>query len=88
MLHVAEFHASEVKRLDRMNIAEGEDQNKLVAANFMEGFHSLCLDKKDIMLAEIGARRCSFALAATKWTARQEKNIVELKIALDHAMIT
>jgi hypothetical protein len=46
-----------------MNIAEEEntvieartcgDKNKRVAYKFMDGFHSLCLDKKDILIAEI-----------------------------------
>lgn len=78
----------------RMNIAEGEDQiieartcgdqNKRVAYKFMDGFHSLCLDKRDIMLGEIGA--CEMLLRACRDDADRkavEKEIAELKMALD-----
>lgn len=78
----------------RMNIAEGEDQiieartcgdqNKRVAYKFMDGFHSLCLDKRDIMLGEIGA--CELLLRACRDDADRkavEKEIAELKMALD-----
>jgi len=77
-----------------MNIAEGEDliieartcgdQNKRVAYKFMDSFHSLCLDKRDIMLGEIGA--CEMLLRACRDDADRkavEKEIAELKMALD-----
>lgn len=77
-----------------MNIAEGEDQiieartcgdqHKRVAYKFMDGFHSLCLDKKDIMLAEIAA--CEMLLRASRGEVDRkavEKEIAELKKALD-----
>jgi hypothetical protein len=78
-----------------MNIAEGEDalieartcggeQQKRVAYKFMDGFHSLCLDKRDILLAEIGA--CEMLLRACHDEADKnavEKEIAELKMALD-----
>jgi hypothetical protein len=78
----------------RMNIIEDEgalieartcgDKNKRVAYKFMDGFHSLCLDKKDIMLAEIGA--CEMLLRACHDEVEKnavEKEIAELKMALD-----
>ncbi len=77
-----------------MNIVEGEDalieartcgdKNKRVAYKFMDGFHSLCLDKRDILLAEIGA--CEMLLRACRDEADRiavEKEIAELKMALD-----
>jgi len=77
-----------------MNIAEGEDalieartcgdKNKRVGYKFMDGFHSLCLDKRDILLAEIGA--CEMLLRACHDEADKgavEKEIAELKMALD-----
>jgi hypothetical protein len=77
-----------------MNIAEEEDavieartcgdKNKRVAYKFMNGFHSLCLDKKDILLAEIGA--CEMLLRACHDDEDKkavEKEIAELKMALD-----
>jgi len=77
-----------------MNIVEEEDQiieartcgdqNKRVAYKFMDGFHSLCLDKKDIVLAEIGA--CETLLRASRDESDRkavEKEIAELKMALD-----
>ena len=77
-----------------MNIAEGEDalieartcgdKNKRVAYKFVDGFHSLCLDKRDILLAEIGASE--LLLRACHDEADKsavEKEIVELKMALN-----
>jgi hypothetical protein len=50
----------------------------------MDAFHSLCLDKKDILLAEIEAcetlLRCSDEELDRKAV---EKEIAELKMALD-----
>jgi hypothetical protein len=89
-----EFHAARVREELDMNIVEGEDQiieartcgdqNKRVAYKFMDGFHSLCLDKKDIVLAEIGA--CETLLRACRDDGDRravEKEIAELKMALD-----
>ena len=77
-----------------MNIVEDEDQiieartcgdqNNRVAYKFMDGFHSLCLDKRDIVLAEIGA--CEMLLRACHDEGERkavEKEIAELKMALD-----
>jgi hypothetical protein len=77
-----------------MNIAEDEgtlieartcgDKNKRVAYKFMDGFHSLCLDKRDILLAEIGA--CEMLLRACRDEGEKnavEKELAELKMALD-----
>jgi hypothetical protein len=77
-----------------MNIAEEEgavieartcgDKNKRVAYKFMDGFHSLCLDKRDILLAEIVA--CEMLLRACYDEVDRnavEKEIAELKMALD-----
>lgn len=50
----------------------------------MDGFHSLCLDKRDILLAEIGA--CEMLLRACRDEGDRravEKEIAELKMALD-----
>lgn len=60
------------------------EKNKRVAYKFMDAFHTLCLDKKDILLAEIEA--CETLLRAC--TEEQERNAVakeisELKMALD-----
>ncbi len=33
----------------------GSENKRAVAYKFMDAFHSLCLDKKDILLAEIEA---------------------------------
>lgn len=90
----AQFHAPETREAGSMNIAEGDDQiieartcgdqNKRVAYKFMDAFHSLCLDKRDIMLAEIGA--CEMLLRACRDEADRravEKEIAELKMALD-----
>jgi len=60
------------------------DKNKRVAYKFMDAFHSLCLDKKDILLAEIGA--CETLLRCCRDDADRkavEKEMAELKMALD-----
>jgi hypothetical protein len=60
------------------------DKNKRVAYKFMNAFHSLCLDKRDLLLAEIGA--CEMLLRACHDQADRaavEKEIAELKMALD-----
>jgi hypothetical protein len=88
------FYAYWIREGHGMNIAEGEDQiieartcgdqNKRVAYKFMDGFHSLCLDKRDILLAEIGA--CEMLLRACRDEGDRravEKEIAELKMALD-----
>ncbi|HEV8404591.1 MAG TPA: hypothetical protein VGQ13_01665 [Nitrososphaera sp.] len=77
-----------------MNIAQGEDalieartcgdKNKRVAYKFVDGSHSLCLDKRDILLAEIGA--CEMLLRACHDGVDRnavEKEMAELKMALD-----
>jgi len=77
-----------------MNIVEGEDQvieartcggkNMRVGYKFMDGFHSLCLDKKDILMAEIGA--CEMLLHPCQDDIDKnvvEKEIAELKMALE-----
>lgn len=51
---------------------------------FIDGFHSLCLDKKDIMLAEKG--KCKIHLRACRDEVDRkavEKEIVELKTEPD-----
>jgi len=60
------------------------DKNKRVAYKFMDAFHSLCLDKKDILLAEIAA--CEILLRCCNDDGDRkavEKEIAELKMALD-----
>jgi hypothetical protein len=60
------------------------DKNRRVAYKFMDAFHSLCLDKKDILLAEIGA--CETLLQCCHEASDRmavEKEISELKMALD-----
>lgn len=57
---------------------------RVVAYKFTDAFHSLCMDKKDILLAEITAsenllRYCSEA----EDRKAVEKEISELKKALD-----
>lgn len=77
-----------------MNIEESEsplveartcgEKNRRVAYKFMDAFHSLCLDKKDILLAEITA--CEALLRACDDEADRkavEKEIMDLKMALD-----
>lgn len=96
----AEFHTVALPRFARgvcghMNIEEaegpfveartcGEKKNKRVAYKFMDAFHSLCLDKKDILLGEINA--CETLLRGCKDELERkavEKEISELKMALD-----
>lgn len=77
-----------------MNIEEAEtplveartcgDKNRKVAYKFMDAFHSLCIDKKDILLAEIGASET--LLRACNDEADRvavQKEISDLRMALD-----
>lgn len=60
------------------------NKNRRVAYKFMDGFHSLCIEKKDIMIAEIGA--CEMLLRECREEVCRkvvEKEIAELKMALD-----
>ena len=59
-------------------------KNIRVAYKFMDGFHILCLDKKDIVLAEIEA--CEVLLRACNDEGDRiaiDKEISELKMVLD-----
>jgi hypothetical protein len=61
-----------------------KDKNMKVTYSFIDSFHSLCLDKKDIISAEINA--CQ---KLTKYTVDEkdrlviEKELAELKMSLD-----
>jgi hypothetical protein len=59
-------------------------ENNKVTYAFSEGFHSLCMDKKDILRAEIEAceRLLKYATSESERTV-VEKEIAELKTALD-----
>jgi hypothetical protein len=59
------------------------NRNKVTYA-FSEEFHSLCMDKKDIIHAEIGAceKLLKYATGGSE-KAVIEKEIADLKIALD-----
>ena len=60
------------------------DRKRRVAYKFTDAFHSLCLDKKDILMAEIGA--CETLLRCCHEDGDRtavEKEISELKMALD-----
>jgi hypothetical protein len=57
---------------------------KRVAYKFMDAFHSLCLDKKDILLAEIEACETLLKFCQDEADRRAvSKEIAELKMALD-----
>jgi hypothetical protein len=79
-----------------MNISETEASNKIVAKTcgfsekkrkvtyeFIDSYHSLCLDKKDILSAELEAceRLLKYAADGDKKTIETET--AELKTALD-----
>ncbi len=77
-----------------MNIEEAEapmveartcgEKNRRVAYKFMDSFHSLCVDKKDILLAEIGASEVLLRMCNDEADRMAvEKEISELKMALD-----
>jgi hypothetical protein len=61
-----------------------EKNRQKVAYAFSENFHSLCMDKKYIIQAEIEAceRLLKYAMSGSE-SAMIEKEITELKAALD-----
>lgn len=81
-----------------MNIAESENESTVIARtcgnagksarkvtySFIETYHSLCIDKKDILLAQIEAceKLANYVTDEDDKTAIQ-KEITELRIALD-----
>ena len=61
-----------------------KDRERKVTYSFVDSYHSLCKDKKDIMLSEVQA--CEILLKYPRDendTITVEKEIVELKLALD-----
>ena len=57
---------------------------KRVGYKFMDAFHSLCLDKKDILLAEISACETLLKFCQDDTDRKAvEKEMAELKMALD-----
>lgn len=62
----------------------GCKENSRVAYAFSEEFHALCMDKKDIIRAEIEACERLLKYATSESEKRVvEKEIAELKTALD-----
>lgn len=79
-----------------MNIAETEVRSIIVAKTcgckdsrkvayaFTDQYHSLCLDKKDVIMAEIDACERLLKYAQDEFDRRAvEKEITELRMALD-----
>jgi hypothetical protein len=61
-----------------------KDKNRKVTYSFVDSYHSLCRDKKDIILSEIQA--CERLLKYTRDENDKtilENEIAELKLALD-----
>ena len=61
-----------------------KEKNKKVTYTFIDSYHSLCLDKKDIISAEIEA--CNRLLKYTRDETDNEvieEEIAELKMSLD-----
>jgi len=61
-----------------------EKEGQKVTYSFSESFHSLCLDKKDVLQAEIQA--CERFLRYVKNESERavvEKEVAELRMALD-----
>ena len=60
------------------------EKNRRVAYKFMDAFHSLCLDKKDILLAEIEASETLLRACNEEQDRKAvQKEISDLKMALD-----
>jgi hypothetical protein len=61
-----------------------KDKNRKVTYSFVDSYHSLCRDKKDIILSEIQAceRLLKYVIDENDKTIL-EKEIEELKLALD-----
>jgi hypothetical protein len=60
------------------------DNKKKVAYSFVDSYHSLCLDKKDIIYAELEACETLLKYAADQADRKTiESEISELRMALD-----
>lgn len=60
------------------------EKNRRVAYKFMDAFHSLCFDKKDILLAEIEASETLLRACNDQEDRKAvQKEISDLKMALD-----
>lgn len=80
-----------------MNISEPEQSIKLIAKtcgckgaatkitySFIDAYHSLCIDKKDIISSELEACECLLEHTADQKDRKSIKNeIAQLKMALD-----
>jgi hypothetical protein len=60
------------------------EKTRRVAYKFMDAFHSLCMDKRDILLAEIGASEALLrACNDEQDRSAVQKEISDLKMSLD-----
>ena len=80
-----------------MNIANTEEDSDMIAKtcgykdtkrkvtySFVDSYHSLCKDKKDIMLSELQACEILFKYPRDEYdTITVENEIAELRLALD-----
>lgn len=75
---------SEVSQMVVAKTCGCNDRGRKVTYNFVDAYHALCLDKKDIMIAQL--RACEILLKyATDESDRKtvEKEISELRMAMD-----
>ncbi len=59
------------------------DRGRKVTYNFVDTYHALCLDKKDIMIAQLGACELLLKYASDEDRKTVEREIAELRMALD-----
>ncbi len=62
-----------------------KDRNTKVIYSFVDAYHSLCIDKKDILSAELEAceRFLKYAIDESEEKTAIEKEISELRMALN-----
>lgn len=74
---------SEVSQLIVAKTCGCSDRGRKVTYNFVDTYHALCLDKKDIIIAQLRACELLLKYGSDEDRNAVEKEISELRMALD-----
>jgi hypothetical protein len=74
---------SEVSQLIVAKTCGCRNSGRKVTYNFVDTYHALCLDKKDIIIAQLGACELLLKYGSDEDRNAVEREISELRMALD-----